>query len=226
MNNYLIKEGYRCNLDTSGRAIPYDDDERSAEIYQVKVYLFAARLIRKRKLQSVMDIGCGLGVKLKQHILPVCKNIVGIDREHAIRYCIQQHSFGRWEIDDIEHPRAVFEDPFDLIIAADVIEHLVNPTSLLEYIKHHAHRDTIILLSTPDRDAVSGRNSAGPPINKSHVREWSRREFYDYISSSGFEILKHFNVSEVRIGAMRTVKQLLRGRPLRKCQVAVCQKSE
>ena len=131
MNDYFIKNGYQCNLDGKGGAIPFDDDETSAATYQVKVYRFAAELIRRHQLQTVLDIGCGYGLKLKEIIYPVCKNIVGIDREHAVNYCVQNHHFGKWHEDDIDNPSLVFKDNFDLIIVSDVIEHLVNPDKLL-----------------------------------------------------------------------------------------------
>ena len=39
-------------------------------------------------------------------------------------------------------------------------------------------------LSTPDRSKMSFRSNIGPPINTSHVREWSKDEFEEYISNN------------------------------------------
>lgn len=87
MNNYFIKTGYNCNLDDSGNAIPYKGDEHGALAYQVKVYEYAKKVIIKSKIHNVVDIGCGLGLKLEKFIYPICDNIVGIDGEDAISYC-------------------------------------------------------------------------------------------------------------------------------------------
>ena len=46
-----------------------------------------------------------------------------------------------------------------------------------------------IVLSTPDRDLLFNHN--GPPKNPAHVREWSYKEFRQYISQY-FEIEDHF----------------------------------
>ena len=49
------------------------------------------------------------------------------------------------------------------------------------------------ILSTPDRDSVQkmhfGKLFNGPPSNKAHIREWNKKEFYNFIS-------QHFDVSE------------------------------
>ena len=102
--NYFIKEDYRCNLVPNGRAIPFRDDQHSASSSQYKVYRFARKIIQSNQLQTVLDIGCGFGIKLKEIIVPICRNIVGIDVKHAIDFCKRSHNFGRWFADDIENP--------------------------------------------------------------------------------------------------------------------------
>ena len=222
MNNYFIKSGYQCNLDINGMAIPFDDDEGSAAKYQVNVYCFAANLIKKQRIYTVLDIGCGYGLKLRDIIYPVCKNIVGIDREHAINYCREEHNFGKWHVVDIESPVSVLDGTFDLIIASDVIEHLVNPDKLLDYIKRCSHRRTQIVISTPERDIISGAKDMGPPINKSHVREWNRAELRNYICHSGMQIIEHFVIGEAGVSTVDALRNLIRRRPMRKCQVVLC----
>ena len=77
---------------------------------------------------------------------------------------------------------------FDLVISSDVIEHIPDPDTLLDLIEQCNPK--LIVLSTPDRDLFKlGHN--GPPVNRSHVREWNMPEFNQYISSK-FEVLNHF----------------------------------
>ena len=159
---------------------------------------------------------------LKEIIYPVCKNIVGIDREHAVNYCVQNHHFGKWHEDDIDNPSLVFKDTFDLIIVSDVIEHLVNPDKLLDYIKQHSNRDTYIIVSTPERDVIHGKKSIGPPRNRAHVREWNRTEFRNYFHSSGLGIVKHFMIGEAGLSIVQIFRNVVRRRPLKKCQVVLC----
>jgi hypothetical protein len=78
----------------------------------------------------------------------------------------------------------------ELVIASDVIEHLVNPDELLIYIKKL--RPRYIVLSTPDRNLMryTGAHN-GPPINTAHIREWSFAEFRAYVQEF-YDIDEHF----------------------------------
>lgn len=223
MNNYFIKEGYRCNLDLQRDPVPYLDDESSSSLYQVKVYEFAESLIKNLNLSSVLDIGCGFAEKLKRIIYPVCSDIVGIDTKHSIDYCKQKHNFGQWYEDDIENPNLKLNKKFDLIISSDVIEHLVDPDRLLAYIKKHCYDNTNIIISTPERALIGGKDSAaGPPLNITHVREWDRSELRKYISSRGFKIIKHFLVGESGQSLFQIIRKLILFEPLKKIQVVQC----
>lgn len=223
MENYFIKEGYKCNLDSKGHSIPFLDDEYGASTYQIKVYEYAKRLVCNYKAESVLDIGCGFGIKLKDIILPVCQNIVGIDAKHAIDFCRQEYQFGRWFEDDIENSKLKLDEKFDCIIASDVVEHLVNPDNLLHYIKKHSHNNTHIVISTPARDLLRRDTKGfGPPLNTTHVREWSRSEFRKYISSRGFTILRHFQVGEIGLNVYEIIRKILLLESLRKTQVIYC----
>jgi hypothetical protein len=92
---------------------------------------------------------------------------------------------------------------YDLLICADVIEHVKNPDALLDFIKRAKPKTVVI--STPDRDVLvelfykwyletdpawTGFN--GPPFNQCHLREWSFVEFENYISLH-LEIETHFH---------------------------------
>ena len=192
MNKYGISKFYICNVDLSGKAIPYLDSVEMASVYQYSVYMYAKDLMMEHGLLNILDIGCGTGVKLAEIIYPVCQDVTGIDTKHCIDICKKQHHFGEWVADDIENPSLNLGKKFDLIIASDVIEHLIYPDLLLTYIKRCANEDTWIVISTPERDLVRGKRHFGPAPNKAHVREWNKAEFYGYIDASGFEILDHF----------------------------------
>jgi len=222
MNDYFIKKGYQCNLDSQGHAIPYLDDKYSSSSYQVKVYEFAKRVIKNHKVKSVLDVGCGFGLKLKQIIYPVCNDIVGIDTKHAADFCRKEYNFGKWLEDDIEKPSLKLNKKFDLVISSDVIEHLVDPDRLLSYIKKFCHKNTHIIISTTERDLTRGKKSFGPPSNLAHVREWNMLELEKYISSKGFKIIKHFLIGERGQSLIEIIKKLALFRPLKKCQVIYC----
>ncbi len=66
-----------------------------------------------------------------------------------------------------------------MVVCADVIEHLPNPDDLLDFISDINFK--ILVISTPERDAVAGRNDFGPPENTAHYREWNAVEFKNYL---------------------------------------------
>jgi SAM-dependent methyltransferase len=221
MENYYIKTNYNCNFDSKGDAVPYLDTYKNSLIFQYDVYEYAKNVILKNNLTNILDVGCGLGAKLNELIYPVCKDIVGIDTKHSIDACRKKYSFGQWFIDDIENPSLKLDRTFDLIISSDVIEHLVDPDKLLEYIERFSHKDTCIILSTPERDLLRGSNSNGPPSNESHVREWNKSEFNNYLGSKNYRIKDHFITYGVKRTLTTTLYSLFTLSNFRDCQVVL-----
>ena len=198
MKEYFIKRGYKVNL-ALGQAAMFEgkqDDIDGSLTGQYDVYRYARELITKYRLRSVLDIGCGCGMKLQNLILPVCQDITGIDELYTIGWCKRHHRFGAWYWDNLETSTLDLGRTFDLIISSDVIEHMVDPDRLLQIIKRYASDKTLIVLSTPERDSTRGKQSFGPPPSPLHAREWSLCEFRQYIGSQ-FKIVKQFCVESI-----------------------------
>lgn len=204
LNTYCIKNGYRHN----NNPIPYLDSLEDSVTYQLDVYQFAASVMEKSQAHSIVDIGCGLGSKLKQHIQSPDVHIFGVDCEASIKYCQKEYDFGEWIIDDIENPQYNPSKRVDSIICSDVVEHLVNPDLLFDYFLRWSHKDTQIIISTPERDLRRGPDDMGPPQNTAHVREWNSEEFSRYLSSQALEVKEH-KIVELRAGMLT-------------CQLALC----
>jgi len=204
MKHFCIKRGYACNR----KPVQYQDTVEDALTYQVEVYRYAARLVSQAELATVLDLGCGCGLKLEEHILPTGAAITGVDGRESIDLCTKRHGFGKWIVDDIEKPHADLGGPFDLIICADVIEHLRNPDKLFRYFQRVSHSHTRMLISTPERDLRRGPEDMGPPGNGAHVREWNREEFQQYLASQQVCVEDH-RIVELKAG-MKT------------CQLALC----
>ncbi len=210
---YCIGKFYICNLYYEKEKHVYTDTEEAAAQYQIRVYEFARNIIVRDHLESVVDIGCGLGIKLKDYIYPVCQHITGIDTIETISKCRQKYHWGIWIDDNIEFPLYRPQKSFDCIICSDIIEHLFNPDRLFDYIEPLMDRKTRVILSTPERDNKRGEDDCGPPDNPAHVREWNFEEFRDYIRSKNLTIKEHFTVEDKK------------GRNNHACQVLLCMKS-
>lgn len=155
--------------------------------YQYPVYENARDLVLEENLKSVVDVGCGLATKLMDLIYPVCNNVLGVDQKRAIEECKKKYKNGRFLSANFEDPPGLSEK-FDLVICADVIEHLINPDYLLGFIKSLCDENTFIIFSTPERDIFRGENSKMSPY-PNHIREWNQSEFKKYLNSRGYRIL-------------------------------------
>jgi 2-polyprenyl-3-methyl-5-hydroxy-6-metoxy-1,4-benzoquinol methylase len=184
MNNYSIIVGYKINneerfLNTENRTDEWQDD----------VYKFSKDVLLKYNLKRVIDFGCGSAFKLIKYF----KNyeIIGYDLESTVTFLKSKYPDYVWVVSDFNSKH---EDYCDLLICADVIEHVTNPLDVIDYIiklnpKH-------IVISTPNRDDLvkkRGVSNLGPPVNKHHIREWGFNEFNNFISEY-FEILSHFKI--------------------------------
>jgi SAM-dependent methyltransferase len=166
---------------------------RISGLYQAAVYAYAAKLIGGNpRIRTVVDVGCGPAVKLSRiaHRFPD-RVYYGLDQEDPIAHCQRTYAFGTWLAEDFEAPRQLDRLPTaDLVICADVIEHMPDPDRLLSYIARISSTQTLILLSTPDRAKLVGPH-ARRPSNEAHIREWAFEEFRAYLESRGFDVLRH-----------------------------------
>lgn len=202
-NNFFIKKDYQINpsLKTEGNGKIYWTKNRITTEHinaQYYVYKYSKKLIKRENLKSVIDIGCGNAEKLIKIIYPICKNISVIDESRIIDVLEKKYKFINFYRDDLNDPKLNIKDKFDLIICADVIEHIENPSVLLNYIKNLAHKNTLIIISTPERDILRGYTNKQSP-NKTHIREWNKNEFYNYLKSNDFFIIIHKNIQAFRI---------------------------
>lgn len=199
-NNFFIKKGYK-----SRDSYHHYDDMKMTDQWQNRVYLKAYEETVKKGYDTVLDIGCGSGFKLNKYFHN--KKTIGLELEENIETLRKKYPNNRWELSDFKNP---FKETVDMIICSDVIEHLVDPDELLEYIYNIDFKTCV--LSTPERDVIYGKDSMGPPNqNLSHVREWNTEELYKYIQDN-FDIIEHY---VDKANEAHTVKQ---------CQIIVFEK--
>jgi SAM-dependent methyltransferase len=173
----------------------------SSRYFQASVYRLAGELVDRHGYRSVLDVGCGPGIKLAR--LSRRRSEVaftGIDQQEAVDYCRRTHRFGSWYADDLDSPDpAIVGGTADLVICADVIEHLGEPDVLLENLARRLEPGGRLVLSTPDREARWGAEARHSPV-PDHVREWSFSELALYLQDRGFTIDEHFHDWPIRVG--------------------------
>lgn len=168
-SKYFLPEGYVENLNNA----QYDDTSETDE-WQNEVYEIADKLVTDNKLTSVVDLGCGSGFKLNKFFAGTKK--LGIDLEKTVKFLRNAYPDGEFKIFNQEEPVQA-----DLIISSDVIEHVPNLDEFIGYIEKSEFK--FIVISTPDRNSRRDP-SKSPPINRSHCREWTEKEFEQFMRYS------------------------------------------
>lgn len=164
------------------------DDTAKKDEWQLEVYLHALGLMIKHKYNRIIDVGCGSGFKLVNYLGQY--DALGIEVDATYQFLKSKYPDGQWmSVDEAK------QTPLkaDVVICADVIEHVLNPDQVADFLKGIQFQHLII--STPARELIYKpwqRAYWGPPANPHHVREWTRKEFYRYLS-------RHFDVQEHRV---------------------------
>jgi SAM-dependent methyltransferase len=178
---YCIMQGYHH------RHVPrYLDTKSSTDEWQREVYLQARQYMNDNELSVVYDIGCGSGFKLIEYLGNFYT--IGFDVAETVEFLQTKYPQRQWRVisfEDYEIPKP------DLVICADVIEHVDDPDRLTEFICRLNPQYAIF--STPDRELCYRYDDParfGPPRNLTHLREWNFAEFGKYISER-FEIIEH-----------------------------------
>lgn len=192
MNNYFIMEGYNINQNPTHHIdVGYTDES------QDEVYLYAKKILENENLNTIVDVGCGSGYKLIKYFDKY--NTVGIETEPCISFLNETYPDKIWiNSGEPEKSFPKYKQNCDILICSDVIEHIVDPQKLINFLNTFDFK--YLIISTPDRqilkDKIPGygiESWVGPPKNPSHVREWEFNEFNSFLSQT-------FDVTEGKHG--------------------------
>lgn len=206
MSQYAIKPGYRARTEPAY----FQDTQPDGKVWQPHSYPIAAYLARVMHRHTLIDIGCGRAHKLMGYA-PEFK-IVGVDFGDNIQYC-KDHYPGEWWIEvDFERSLISFDDHIfknAVIICADVIEHLANPSPILSGLRYFAGFAPI-LFTTPDRLRMYGYDHDGEPTNPCHTREWRLEEMTTLLTAHNIPVTwAGYTASEDATFAKNTMLLLL-----------------
>lgn len=196
--------------------------------HQAKFYLFVKRieqlraeLEKNRGEMRILDIGCGNGTQISLPMAEVGYQVVGVDNhQDSIMHALNQAAglSARFVCHDVMRLKEIHElhsQRFEVIILADILEHLNYPGALLKEVDSLLSPQGIILISIPNgygpfeienyitrlmrldrlRDGlffvtrrlrIQGNNAASPPYNE----ESGHMQFF---RRARFEKLLHEN---------------------------------
>lgn len=188
--NFFIKEGY-----ISRKTYTHFDDCSLKDEFQDEVYFAAWKLAGETHCRNIADVGCGSGYKLLKYFSD-CET-TGFEIQPTLAFLQKTYPHRIWGLSDFG--QKPIQASFDLVVCSDVIEHIVDPDALLNWISQLDFQ--YLVISTPDRDRLTcvwtdpiygAQSQLGPPVNIAHVREWNFREFEKYISQY-FDVVTHFH---------------------------------
>jgi len=232
---FWIKPDYRARAPHSfdaGGAERYWTPERIARshLHQHPVYALCRRLLRARGAQSFLDVGSGPGTKVAELIAPLCGDVVLVDQPSSQPLVARLLPGARFVPANLEAPELSLGRGFDLVVCADVLEHLADPTRCVRFIREHLAPGGRAVISTPERDRLRGRDCRESP-HPEHVREWNAVEFRAFLEHSGLAVLRQRLLPPQRVGRCEGIAAQLFGGIARRarwsaCQALVCRRAE
>ena len=179
------------------------DATRGTDEYQRSVYELAASIAQKLNNPSIIDVGCGSAYKLVNMLGQY--TTTGIEVGNTHQWLLKKYPTRKWLLFDETLPSTL---QADIVICSDVIEHIKNPNELMEFL--NKIRFSYLVISTPDRDSIAGKNDYGPPENTSHYREWNVKEFANYVGN-WFAIEQHHVLNDKSITQAVVCTKLIAG---------------
>jgi 2-polyprenyl-3-methyl-5-hydroxy-6-metoxy-1,4-benzoquinol methylase len=149
--------------------------------------------------KHVLELGCATGYMAKVLVERFGCTVVGVERdleaaEQARKVC-SRVIVG--DIDSLDYARELGEARFDVILCADVLEHLLDPVRALAAVRAFLAPDGSVVASLPNvghvaviAELLEGRFPYGPLglLDETHLRFFTRHSIYDCFERSGFLI--------------------------------------
>ena len=178
-------------------------------------------LIPHNPAQKVLEVGAGGGntlLYLKEQGLAAevmgveLMNLPGSNQDHPL--------LDKFQIANIEEEEiAAEQDYFDIILCADVLEHLVDPWAAVEKISRHLRKDGLLIVSMPNLREFKTLGAVvfkgqfnyrpeGGIMDKTHLRFFCKKNILQLLTTSSLSPIycrPNFMLREVPEGIKRRV---------------------
>lgn len=148
---------------------------------------------------TILDVGCASGATMKYLFDLGAEDVKGIDISKESLDAARKSGLDVYEIDLNVSPLPFEEKYFDTIILADVLEHLVDPWTVLLKMKEYLKDDGVIIISLPNirnykvlkrlifQDRWDYEDQG--ILDKTHLRFFTDRTAKEMITNSGFKVV-------------------------------------
>jgi tetratricopeptide (TPR) repeat protein len=186
MPQFLFKQGYQAELNAK-----YEQESSSNLIYQPYVYDLAQYISDKTDISSIIYVGCGFDVKLKQFNSNL--KIIGVDFGQNLSFFKENLNDRNTEIISINFlselvPRLEFILKNSIIICSNIIEYLIDPRVLIDTLIKWSSLSKYLLISTPATEKNQTFLDLDVSTNINHSIEETLPEFSKFLSSCNFPL--------------------------------------
>jgi 2-polyprenyl-3-methyl-5-hydroxy-6-metoxy-1,4-benzoquinol methylase len=173
-----------------------------------------------RSGRRVLEVGCGAGANAEWLRSHGAGWIEGVE-PHGPSAELATGRYDRVHRATIEETVDLLQGPFDLMICADVLEHLVDPLNVLRGLRQQAHPGSALVVSVPNvrhyraiarivvghgfRPEVSG------VFDSTHLRFFTRANLAALLRNSGWSPLRWGYPSYTRLAVIRSALGRLSG---------------
>jgi SAM-dependent methyltransferase len=151
---------------------------------------------------SVLDLGCGSGSPVAQHMVERGLHLTGVDSSPTlISLCRQRLSDQQWLVEDMRSLR--LSRRFDGVLAWDSFFHLTpaDQRGMFDVFARHAAPSAVLMFNSGPTDGEAIGEYRGEPLYHASL---SADEYSDLLLSIGFEVVAHA-VEDWGTGGGRTV---------------------
>ena len=164
----------------------------------------------------VLDVGCATGLLGRVLRERGARRLVGIEGDPDMAAAARPF-YDRVICADLERDAdgALGDEAFDVIVCADVLEHLRDPAAVLAGLGRHLAPDGLVLISTPNVAFISIRlsllagrweyNPHGGILDRGHLRFFTRRTLGRLIEDAGLRVafLRGYNLVRARYAFLK-----------------------
>lgn len=159
--------------------------------------LLLEKVLARGKDLAVLDLGFGAGL-FARRVRPACRYLAGVELDPEAAKEGAPFFDESVTGDLLEGISGPWKEPFDVIVAGDVLEHLPRPEVLLGSLRRLLKPDGVLLLSLPNVANVTvrlgllfGRFHYAPRgiLDRTHLRFFTRATGRALLEKSGYRVL-------------------------------------
>ena len=152
--------------------------------------------VEKIQHGKVLDVGCAYGFMLQR--FPDTFEKFGIDvSEYAIKEAKQRNPEATFCVCGAEDKYPLKENSFDIVIANDLLEHLMNPRAALDNMRSVLKEGGILYINTPNLNWFRKKVFAYADKKEHHISLFPHRELLDLLVEVGFTVVDHWTYTNL-----------------------------